>query len=667
MAEEMTTGLFFAGLAVLAVGGILSGWFPHRVQTAIFSALCVAGGGLTLSSGVTAMTRPDFVEIHWALEFPLGDVLLRFDPLAGFFITVFSLVFPIIAFHSRSYVGRDPERFHLGLYHFQFALLVVSMLLLVTTRNALVFLVLWELMSLSSFLLTASEPRNREAQSAAVFYLIAMHVAVLFLIAGFAYLIGRTGSLDFSDFGRVLDSDPLVRDVLFALFFVGFGTKAGFFPLHTWLPKAHPAAPAPVSALMSGLMIKTGIYGILRLISLVQDPGPAAAFTLLGVSLFTALYAILYAMGERDLKKQLAYSSLENMGLIGTGIAVGLLGQIYGNTLLLVWGYGGALLHLFHHALFKSTLFLLSGTVYSRMHTRDMEDMGGLAKRIPVTSALFLMGSIALCGLPPLAGFASEFALFFSLLQGIETSAQLFFILICALALLSLVGAFAVIAFTKLLGVVFLGVNRSSAPGQQAADETERPGEVLGPALMSGLILFAGAFPQFVMAALAPAVAVLTTAEISSPLSAMLGTLSRLSAAILVFEGVLIAVMLLRWSLKRKKKTDRFKTWDCAYEAPRPRMQYTASSYTLQAEGLGKHLLAARSVVQKPEGLFPGPSSVKRKSFDFVEIFIRVVLSGLVERFFRLVTHIQSNTHQTYVVYAILFIVFNFTWILVGR
>jgi formate hydrogenlyase subunit 3/multisubunit Na+/H+ antiporter MnhD subunit len=340
----------------------------------------------------------------------MGDVPLRLDPLAAFFLLLIAISAVFTAFFSAGYMKMyQRSRYSLGGYYCALGILAATMLLVVVVQNALAFLIVWELMSFSSFFLVSFEHESPQVRRAGLYYLVAMQVGAAFLVAAFAWMHQAVSSLDFADFGAVVPTSGMV---LFLLFFVGFGTKAGFIPLHSWLPLAHPAAPSPVSAMMSGVMIKTGIYGILRMVMVLPPQGMVMAYAVLLVSLFTGLYGIMNALVQSDMKKMLAYSSIENIGIIGMGIGMAMLGRCYQMPGLIIAGYGAALLHLLNHFLFKSLLFWGAGALYTRTHTRDVESMGGLIHLMPITSLLFLVGTLGICGFPLFAGFVSEFILY---------------------------------------------------------------------------------------------------------------------------------------------------------------------------------------------------------------------------------------------------------------
>jgi len=277
-------------------------------------------------------------------------------------------------------------------------------------QHGLAFLIAWELMSLSSLMLVMFEHQKKDTLKAGLNYMVQMHVGVVLLSVAFIWAYFEEGSFDFLAIGSFFKENTNVW--MFLLFFGGFGIKAGFIPLHSWLPHAHPAAPSHVSGVMSGVIVKMGIYGILRVALMLESNWILIGASLLVLSIATGLYGILNAAVHRDFKKMLAYCTIENIGIIGAGIGLFLLGKGTANPMLAIVGLSAALLHTLNHSLYKSLLFFSVGSVYQATHTRDMEKLGGLIGRMPQTAFCFLIGALAIGGLPPLNGFVSEFLLY---------------------------------------------------------------------------------------------------------------------------------------------------------------------------------------------------------------------------------------------------------------
>ncbi|MCF0178037.1 MAG: hypothetical protein HUJ90_05375, partial [Bacteroidales bacterium] len=331
------------------------------------------------------------------------------DPLSWWFIAIITLIFAAGALYGRDYLKAYSEhKRELCLHYFWYLLTFVSMIALTLAAQAVAFLIVWELMALGSFFLIIFESWNKDVIAAGINFFIQSHISVILLSVGFLIMHSKTGSFLFADWSSYHGNVALP----FALVCCGFAIKAGFVPFHTWLPVAHPAAPAHISGVMSGVIIKIGIYGLLRSISIFNVNMIVAGSIILAVSVISGLYGVMMAIVQHNLKRLLAYHSIENIGIIGMGIGIGTLAMGAGYPALAALGFGGALLHTLNHALFKSTLFFTAGNIYQAAHTLNVEKMGGLLKKLPVTGLIFLVSAVAICGLPPMNGFVSEMMIY---------------------------------------------------------------------------------------------------------------------------------------------------------------------------------------------------------------------------------------------------------------
>jgi hydrogenase-4 component B len=431
-------------------------------------------------------------------------------------------------------------------------------------------------MAVSAFLLVIFESEKAEARRAGLLYIVLTHASMLALLAMFAGWSHGAPDLTFSSLARI----PLAAGsggLILVLALVGFGMKAGVVPLHIWLPGAHAAAPSHVSALLSGVMLKTGIYGLLRVMSLLGVVPAWWGWTLLGLGLVSGVLGVLWALAQHDLKRLLAYHSVENVGIILLGMGVGALGVAYRQPVVAVLGFTGAVLHALNHALFKSLLFLGAGAVLRATGTRRIDALGGVGRRMPWTAAAFLLGSVAIVGLPPLNGFVSEWIVFQALLHGGGASGPLRLASVAAPGLAA-IGGLALACFTKVDGVVFLGRARSRAAGEA----TEPGSAVVGPMVaLAAACLAIGVYPAF---AVAPAIAVGASVAGGSVVSS--ADLARLVAALPAITLAALALILLcgiLWLARgyrlARVSAPEASTWACAGAPLTPRMQYTASSY----------------------------------------------------------------------------------------
>jgi hydrogenase-4 component B len=470
-------------------------------------------------------------------------------------------------------------------------------------RNGVMLLMAWELMALSSWLLLMTYQQDAQVERAGMVYLLATHTGTMALFVLFSLLRGQTGSFVFPAAHSLTLVGPLAVVLLLAAL-IGFGAKAGIMPLHIWLPGAHANAPSHVSALMSGIMLKVGLYGILRTVSFFHELPVWFGWLVLLLGAVSAVTGIALASYQRDLKRLLACSSIENIGIICIGLGMALVGMQSGNQTLLVFGLVGAFMHILNHALFKPLLFLGSGVIIHASGTRQIDRMGGLSRILPRTAPLFLVGSLAICGLPPLNGFVGELFLYFGAFSD-GLSAPLPLIAFIA-PVLALVGGLAVITFVKLYGAVFLGSARDSA----ARQGHEAPFAMVAPmALLAGLCLLAGVGAPLLLQLVEPVV--IDYAAVSPALFTRLTGIVPLPQ-IALMNGLLLGLMLVVWLVWRllvqQTPVTSADTWGCGYLAPTPRIQYTGSSFADLAAGLFAGLVGARTTLTGLSGHFPAAS-----------------------------------------------------------
>ena len=647
--------IFFIGIITLFLSGFVSMLFNKKFKTAILTCLVSVSAVLTLIPAVKVLISGQNLMQSFNFNQIFGSVQFVIDPLSAFFIIVISIMSLASVIYSNGYLNPYIEQGKNINSHLVFLpMLIASMLLVVTCQNALMFLVCWEIMSLSSFFLVIFENEKKEVLKAGIKYLVFMHFSVLFIIMAFAIMSITSGSFDFSSFAFALQHNKHLANLVFILAFIGFGTKAGFVPFHNWLPDAHPAAPSHVSAIMSGVMIKTGIYGILRILSLIHTPSIFISYLVLVLSVVSALYGVLYAITQHDLKRLLAYHSIENIGIIGIGIGVGMLGLAYSHPIVAVLGFAGGILHILNHSIFKELLFLSAGSVYTKTHTRNVEVLGGLIKSMPVTALLFLIGSIAICGLPPFNGFISEFLVYFGMFKGL--SIHNFFsmvTLLFSIAGLALVGTMAVLCFTKAFSIIFLGMPRSEA-AEKVQNDTGKT-MILPMSFLAVLTLLIGLFPQYVFDYLLMTVHVVTgftPAGTSEPVSLM-QTISGYALAFVLFLIVVVALKL----LLTRNKIDLQETWGCGYNRGNNHMQYTASSYASPFLSMLRPLFKKVFDIEKPKHLFPKSAHFSLHIDDIEEAYlINPVIKG-DEWFLSKFETIQSGNIQSYIKYGLIFLV----------
>lgn len=627
-------------MALFSLAALLSTRLPARITAAVsvLGGVCASGAGLAVLYGAPPQTA------HYLWRVPGGALAFRLDALGAVFLVPIGIVGALGAVYAVSYwsAADHPrgERFVRACY----ALMTAALVAIVLAENGVAFLLAWEVMALSAFFLVGSEHEHEEVRTAAYVYLIAAHVSVLGLWWMFSRIESATGTFGFAPLPQ-----GAVTTVTVLVGIVAFGIKAGFVPLHVWLPSAHASAPSHVSAMLSGVVLKMGIYGIVRLASLVPSGLPTGVgATVLALGAVSAVVGVLFAIGQHDLKRLLAYHSIENIGIILLGLGLALLGQRLGHPLWVVLGLGGALLHVWNHSLFKSLLFLGAGSVVHATGTRRIDLLGGLAKRQPRTALFFLTGAIAITGLPPLNGFASELLLYLGLLDAARPEGAA--LVAVGAPVLALAGALALACFVKVYGAVFLGEPRSDVA--RSAHEATRT--MTAPmAILALLCLVIGLAPWLVVPALDRAVT--TFARYAGPRSLP----SLMELAPLVWVSIVSVTLVAAWAgarlwVRRRATaaTPRCGTWDCGYAAPSARIQYTASSFASTLVSLFRSVLQPTTHDALVQGVLPEASRFDTHVGD-------VVLEGSVlptfrraGRALRRARPIQSGQVQTYILYV---------------
>ncbi len=617
------------GMAITVAAGLLSlltSRWP-RVSVFIGALGSVVGSVIGSVPAVMALVAghqyPD-LQFEWTVPFDGSTSIpmsVGIDPLSAFFVVGAFLHGALSALAGTQYLFWYQGRKPLGLAGLMHAVMVASMVLVVIARNGLLFLVAWELMALSSFFLVVWEDERSSVRAAGRSYLIAAHIGVAFLFAFFLIAARYAGSLNFADLGSPGKYTSEVENLLFLLAVIGFGTKAGFMPLHVWLPESYAAAPGYVSAVLSGVMSKLGIYGLLRVLFWLPNPPTWWGWLLIVIGLVSGLWGILLAIAQRNLKRLLAYSSIENIGVIAVGLGAGLLAKSSNMHVLAVLSFAGALLHVVNHGVFKSLLFLGAGAVRQSTGTLDIEQLGGMAKRMPWVGFAFLVGSVAISGLPPFNGFVSEFFIYMGVFQT-EISVSEANPLAAesglgVIAELSMISGFAAACFAKAHCMVFLG-----EPRTHEAAEAEAPSWLLtGPMLFLAASCLGLAFgaPRIVEAMLPvlqelnPGIQLQEIVDHLDKATRPLDSVIQTAAFVLVLAVVFGAI---RKLLLSRREVGWTVTWDCGYAKPTPRIQYTGSSFVEPLSTFFGLLIRTRKNFVPPQGLFPQTGSFSTETPD---------------------------------------------------
>ncbi len=631
-------------------------------------ALLLATGGSVLAcsagtaAALAALFRGERASIKAAWPLPVGQIHVSLDALSSFFLVCVFVVSGLSAVYGAGYLRAWIGKRRLAPALFFFNLLVAAMAALVIARDGILFLVAWEVLSLASYFLVTFENEREEVRRAGMTYLVASQLGVVFLFVLFAMLSRGAATYDFDAFAAAAPAAGLAN-TCFWLALAGFGTKAGFWPVHIWLPDAHPAAPSHVSALMSGVMIKMGIYGLLRVLTFLGPPPPWWGAVLIAIGAVSGVAGVLHALAQHDVKRLLAYHSVENIGIIALGIGLGLLGESHHVPAIAFLGYAGALLHVLNHGLFKGLLFEAAGSVVHATGTRDIESLGGLSRRMPVTAAAFLLGSVAICGLPPLNGFVSEWLIYVGAFRGSASLPRGW--AVAALAVvpaLALIGGLAAACFVKAFGVVFLGEPRSEA----ASSAHEAGSAMRAPMILGSLLCVAiGVWPAAAIRLVAPAATALGRLP-AVPMTAV-GPLSAITRMAVLLLALTALLAFLRRALLRGRSVAAAATWGCGYAGATARMQYTAASFAEPVLALFAAAMPRRIHEEGPEGYFPAKARYEEHLGDMAgERFLLPATRRAVAALSRLRV-IQQGRLQLYLVYIAVTLVALLAWQLAGR
>lgn len=601
-----------------------------------------------------------------SLKFPFLSLLnntiyIEIDKLSAFFMFVINFTCLTGIIYAKAYLEpyyKSKSSLEFALHYFSFLWLHIAMLFVVMFRDALAFLIVWEIMALTAFLLVIFENEKKETIKIGIQYMVQMHIAVVFIMIGFIWAYSQTGA-EFSFDGLSVYFESHNPLPLFLIFFIGFGIKAGFIPLHSWLPHAHPAAPTHVSAVMSGVIIKMAIYGILRVLTYIHhDLFNIGLFILIG-ALVNGLIGVSLAIVQHDIKKLLAYHSIENIGIIGIGIGLGVIGLAINIPALAVLGFAGGILHILNHSLFKSLLFYTAGAVYTQTHTRNIEELGGLIKKMPKTALFFLIGALAICGLPPFNGFISEFLIYSGMFKALLSGdLQTDMLLLFAISGLAIIGGLAIFCFTKVFSIVFLGTPRSDKVTHAKEASTSM---ILSYALIAITILLIGLLPVIFINPLIGVVSIFTTD--TQAIQQAIPTLNSIS----ISSGLFIVLIALFWLVRawqqKRQNIRKDATWACAYTGANLAIhQYTATSYADNFVQISKQITNVKKEFKDFEEteVFPKERTFQTHSSDKIEDYLITAPTDFILNFLQKIGVFQTGKIQHYLLYAFAFIAMIF-------
>lgn len=661
-----TSALFFVILGLYFLAALLALIFQKndRCANIISNLLCISAAAIGILTSIVFLVsgseRVDIANIK--LFIPFASIHISLDNLSAFFILILSLLVLCVSIYSIGYISHYYGKRNVGIFNFLYSFFILTMLLVFTAANTVFFFIAWEAMSLVSYFLVVFESEHVENQKAGTIYIIMTHLGAAFLLIAFMVMYSYTNSFDISgDSGAI----PLfVKSILFILFLIGFGTKAGVIPLHIWLPYAHPAAPSNVSALMSGIMIKTAVYGLIRFVLCYLN----VQYTWWGVLILivggiSAVLGVAYALMEHNIKKLLAFSSVENIGIILIGLGICFIAVAQKNVFLGGLALAATLFHTLNHALFKGGLFLGAGSIQYSTHTKDMEELGGLIKKMPLTALFVLCFSLAISAIVPFNGFVSEWMTYQALLANITLGqAGINIISILSVAALALSGALAAACFVKMFGISFLGLPRSD----HAANAKEVPKIMnIGMGIIALSCIVLGVFPVLFIKLIDNLILGLVGKSIAGQLQGgflivnsplMLSGNSIYPAAILVILiAVILAVFIILKVTGRRYPERKTGTWDCGFKALNSRMQYSATGFSKPLRIVFKILYRPGRELNMEEGESPYfPSSMKYRVYIesiFEKYFYGPVL-GAIKNFTRKTKYsIQTGSVHKYLLY----------------
>lgn len=651
---------FFIALLLFAcgAGGSLILREHDRAANVWGNACAILGSIAGLASSLAVLFSRSPFACRIASSFPLLSYDFAVDLLSAFFILVISLISLLTSLYAIGYVKQYYRTYNLGILGFFYNAFIASMFMVVSSHHALFFLIVWEVMSLSSYFLVIYESKRETNIRAGSLYFVMTHIGTAFIMLSFLLLYKSTGSFDFTVIKEnIAHVQPITKNIIFLLTLIGFGTKAGMIPLHIWLPAAHPAAPTPVSALMSGVMIKTGIYMFIRIyMDILSDIPVWWGITILIAGAISSLLGVLYALTEHDIKRLLAYHSIENIGIILLGVGSALVFSAVGMKSLAVFGLVAALFHTLNHATFKALLFLGAGAVISQTHTRNMEEQGGLIKYMPQTSFFFLVGTMAISALPPLNGFFSEWLTFQSLFSGIRLPGiTVHGVFVFAAGALAFTGGLAAACFVKAFGAIFLARPKSEKVKRAVESALSLRISMASLAVLTLVFgLFAGPVTQ-VLSDVVRNLSMFYAEEVTFS-DGLFSVSPPLIFVCLVFVSA--SVYFLVKLITKGRKVRYASTWDCGTYLT-PRMEITATGFSRSIITVFRGILQP-SKQQEIEYLdadiryFTRTNVVRLEIRDIYSSYFYLPMQNFIAKMSEYVKQIQGGNVNVYVLYLFL-------------
>jgi formate hydrogenlyase subunit 3/multisubunit Na+/H+ antiporter MnhD subunit len=646
--------LFFLTYIFLisAVGAVAVGLGKYKALFHYFAATLISLLSLgalfyLLWNFLSAGEEVRLITLPWAV--PWAQFSVGMDSLSLFFAIPLLILTVACSIYGAQYFKEHTS----GILHwFKYAMLVAGMMMVLFARNGILFITAWEIMSFASFLLVITDADKASVRRAGWIYLITAHIGTAFLFITFFLLAAPVNSFEFSAFATANYSATQLN-LIFISGLIAFGMKAGFIPFHLWLPLAHPAAPSHVSGLMSGIMIKMGIYGIFQLLLFSPLYHIWWGVLLIVLGVISGIGGVMFANGQHDIKRMLAYCSVENIGIILLGMGIGVLGMACEQPVVAVLGFAGALLHIVNHSIFKALLFLGAGAVIRQTGTGNINDLGGLIKKMPWTAAMFLLGSLAITGLPFFNGFISEMFIYAAAITGTVNGTGTLLPMMTALTVVTLavIGALAVACFTKTFGLVFLGLARDKKIGNGSGIPSFM---LTGMLFLALFIVFIGLCSLAVVPFIAEPVKQLVGSDFCIVMTPLLELSENLTISLALACALILVLIAIRFLLLRRHEVLDVETWGCGYSNPDPSMQYSASSFAEPLTDTFNILLDVKKSEPLNQELFSTEKwTFSSKVNDWILNNISIPAVKFIDRLLGLLRWIQCGKTGVYVVYII--------------
>lgn len=669
----LTTGTFILG-AIISLVLKRKGNFAFLLG----SYFAILGSIFGIILGSTVLLTKSALSFVIPTSFPLFNLSISVDMLSALFVLVVSVISLTSSLYGIGYMQKYAKTYSLGTFGFFYNLFILSLLLVLTANNGLYFLFVWELMSLTSYFLVIFENKIKENINAGLLYLVMTHIGTAFIIVALLLIYNTLGTFDFDSVRQHAGTIPsVIKNIIFISALIGFGTKAGIIPLHIWLPRAHPAAPSHVSSLMSGVMIKTAIFMLIRLfLDLIPSTQIWWGPTLLIIGAVSSLLGVLYALSEHDIKKLLAYHSVENIGIILMGLGSALTFYSLNLVPLAIIAVAASLYHTINHAVFKSLLFLGAGSVVHQTHTHNMEEYGGLIKKMPYTAFFFLIGALAISAIPPLNGFSSEWLTYQSLFSGLMAQGLMVKIsFILAIASLVFTGGLAAACFVKAFAITFLAKPRSKEA--EHAKESSLVMQV-SMGILSILCLALGIFAGFIISQLTDIahtlgglhqanVGMITTSLSAVNIGQGFATINS-SSLFIALIGILVLVAAAVYFKTRHQETRRVGIWDCGAPPLTVRSEITATAFSRSLITIFSGILrpTKHHSVEYSEAddrrYFPLSKTVILGIPNIYEQYFYIPLHQLISTISRQTRFIQNGNINQYLLYIFITLIGLLIW-----